>query len=92
MATEPYKLILDVDFSIVGAKGVIETTAPLLRELVNHSCPGPGHSHLERRYLTLGRSRRQRLLAVGNTEEGNLIRIKSARRVTRRERRFYEEG
>lgn len=56
----------------------------------------PRHSAQEERLVLLGYSAEQRLLAVmftdvgfGNDEE---IRLISARRATRRERREYEEG
>jgi uncharacterized protein len=49
-------------------------------------------SRAEPRFLTVGLSSRQRLLVVCHTDEARTIRIISARRATRRERRFYEEG
>jgi len=52
----------------------------------------PLHSEEEDRFITLGESRRQRLLVVVFTERGNKIRLISARLATRRERRDYEEG
>ncbi|MGH7827298.1 MAG: BrnT family toxin [Candidatus Binatia bacterium] len=53
--------------------------------------PDPDHSHDEQRYIIIGMSRRDRILVVAHTEEGDTIRIISARRATRPERRFYEE-
>ena len=50
------------------------------------------HSGLEQRYLTIGVSSRKRVLVVAHTEENELIRIITARRATRHERKFYEEG
>ena len=52
----------------------------------------PDHSVSEVRWITFGLSNRQRLLAVSHTEEGDIIRIISARAATRPERRLYEEG
>jgi uncharacterized DUF497 family protein len=52
----------------------------------------PDHSVGEARWITFGVSNRQRLPAVAHTEEGDSIRIISARAATRPERRFYEEG
>ncbi len=52
----------------------------------------PDHSTGERRYLTTGYSKNQRLIIVAHTERGNRIRIISARDVTAAERRIYEEG
>ena len=51
----------------------------------------PRHSQLEERYVLLGRSERQRLLVVMFTERAQAIRLISARKATRRERREYEE-
>ncbi len=52
----------------------------------------PDHSIGEARWITFGVSNLQRLLAVAHTEEGDTIRIISARAATRPERRLYEEG
>lgn len=54
--------------------------------------PDPDHSDREERYLLLGNSTAGRLLVVAHTERGNRIRIISARKPTRRERREYEQG
>jgi uncharacterized protein len=51
----------------------------------------PDHSTDEQRFLLLGLSNRRRLLVVAHSERGESIRIISARRATRRERRNYEE-
>lgn len=51
----------------------------------------PRHSEGEERYVLLGQSERHRLLAVMFTERGQPIRLISARKATRRERRTYEE-
>jgi hypothetical protein len=52
----------------------------------------PDHSEGERRLLTFGLSERGRLLVVSHTERRGVVRIISARRATRAERRIYEEG
>ena len=54
--------------------------------------PDPDHSEDEERWLTMGLSGRRRLLVVVHTEEGETIRIISARLANRLERRKYEEG
>jgi uncharacterized protein len=51
----------------------------------------PDHSDDEERDITIGRSARRRVLFVAHGERGGHIRIISARRATRRERRQYEE-
>ena len=52
----------------------------------------PDHSVNEQRYITFGLSRYNRLLVVSHTDRGGRIRIISARLMTRKERRIYEEG
>ena len=52
----------------------------------------PDHSVGEHRYITFGLSRHRRLLVVSHTDHGDLVRIISARLMTRKERRIYEEG
>jgi len=56
------------------------------------SGPDPAHSIGELRYITFGMSRLGRLLAVSHTYRPGAIRIITARRVTRGERKLYEEG
>jgi len=51
----------------------------------------PDHSSEEQRFITFGVSARQRLLVVAYTDEGETIRIISARLATKREREIYEE-
>ncbi len=52
----------------------------------------PDHSVGEERLITFGVSQSGRILVVSHTEQGDTIRIFSARRATRAERRLYEEG
>jgi uncharacterized DUF497 family protein len=54
--------------------------------------PDLDHSEDESRWLTFGVSAEGRLLVVAHTEGGDTIRIVSARRATRNERKIYEEG
>jgi uncharacterized protein len=51
----------------------------------------PDHSTIEQRFLTIGTSRAGRLLIVAHADRGENARIISARKVTRRERKQYEE-
>jgi uncharacterized DUF497 family protein len=53
--------------------------------------PDPEHSLAEKRYVTMGRAFNAKLLVVVHTDRGDNIRIISARRASRRERKFYEE-
>jgi uncharacterized DUF497 family protein len=54
--------------------------------------PDPDHSEDEQRWVIIGLSNRQHLLVVVHTEEGETIRLISARMADRLERRKYEEG
>jgi len=51
----------------------------------------PDHSAEEHRYITIGLSSRRRVLMVSHAERQQRIRIISARRLTRGEKRIYEE-
>jgi len=50
----------------------------------------PDHSRGERRMLTFGISHAGRLLVVSHVERGGNLRIISARKATRAERKIYE--
>jgi hypothetical protein len=51
----------------------------------------PDHSLGETRWITFGISKSDRILAVAHSDDGEIIRIISARVATRAERRFHEE-
>jgi uncharacterized DUF497 family protein len=51
----------------------------------------PDHSARENRFITVGLSAKRRLLTICHTERGELIRIISARTLTKGEREIYEE-
>jgi len=53
--------------------------------------PDPDHSVGEKRMLTFGISREDRLLVVVHTERERTVRIISARKATRHERGIYEQ-
>ena len=53
--------------------------------------PDPDHSEPESRYLTFGATFARRCLVVSYTERGDTIRVISARTMTPRERRAYED-
>jgi uncharacterized DUF497 family protein len=52
----------------------------------------PDHSIDEHRYIIIGESQQRQLLIVSYTERDDIVRLISAREVTRRERETYEEG
>lgn len=51
----------------------------------------PDHSIGENRYVIIGLSNQSRYLFVSYTERGNTIRLISARLMTARERKYYEQ-
>lgn len=52
----------------------------------------PDHSEGERRWLTFGVSGKGRFLVVSHTDEGESVRLISAREGTRKERKLYEQA
>jgi uncharacterized protein len=52
----------------------------------------PDHSDYEDRYITFGVSAKNRVIVVSHTEEGETIRLISARKGSKGERKLYEEG
>jgi uncharacterized protein len=52
----------------------------------------PDHSDYEDRYITFRVSAMNRLLLVSHAEEGETIRVISARKASKGERKLYEEG
>lgn len=52
----------------------------------------PDHSIEEQRFITFGETRFGDLLIVSHTDRLNKIRIISARKMTRQERKIYETG
>ena len=65
----------------------------VLGDSLGWTYPDPKHSGSEQRWITVGLSETGRVLVVSHTgEDEEVTRIISARRATRKERRFYEEG
>ena len=69
-----------------------EEAASVFRDVLSVTISDPLHSTEESRFLTVGRSDRDRTVVVVHSEVGETIRIISARPATQRERREYEEG
>ena len=68
-----------------------EEAATVFGDPLGRIVPDPRHSSEEDRFALLGLSKERRLLAVMYVERGHAIRIISARKATRRERRDYEK-
>ena len=63
----------------------------VFNDVLSVTIADPDHSADEERFLLVGLSNRRRLLVVAHAERGEAIRIISARRADRQERRTYEE-
>jgi len=68
-----------------------EEASTIFGDSLSLTIPDPDHSITERRYITMGRAFNGKLLVVVHTDRGDNIRIISARRANRRERKSYEE-
>ena len=69
-----------------------EQAIPVFGDPLARIFDDPDHSTSERRELIVGHCTRRTVLVVCFVQRGGRIRIVSARRATRRERRDYEEG
>ncbi len=66
--------------------------ASVFDDALSLTFPDPDHSMDEERLIIIGHSDRGRLLFVSHTDRNNSLRIISAREVTRRERKVYENA
>ena|SRR5713101_2748594 len=66
--------------------------AAVLEDPLSTTFPDEAHSEAELRFLTNGVSTRGHILVVAHLERNDTVRSISARRATRREREFYEQG
>jgi len=69
-----------------------QEAATVFNDPLSVTFPDPDHSVGENRYVIIGISQFGQLLVVAHTDRGEKVRIISARKATRQERRFYEEG
>jgi uncharacterized DUF497 family protein len=69
-----------------------EEAATVFRDDLGVTVPDPDHSTEEERFITIGVSNQNRLLIVAHADRGDCMRIISARELTPRERKQYEEA
>ena len=67
-----------------------EEATTVLGDPLAGTIPDPDHSEGEARFLTIGWTANGRLIVVSHTEEGDTIRLISAREATAHERKQYE--
>ena len=69
-----------------------EEAATVFADPLSDTFDDPDHSAEELRFLIIGYSEKGRLLFVSHTDDGETIRIISAREPTQGERKSYEQG
>jgi uncharacterized protein len=69
-----------------------EEAATVFGDPLSDTFPDPDHSLEEYRFVIIGSSESGKILVVGHTDDGKLVRIISAREVTHGERKSYEES
>ena len=62
------------------------------RDTLSLAIYDPLHSEQEDRFVLIGSSHRNRLLVIVHTERGDNIRLISARKASKKERKHYEEN
>ncbi len=69
-----------------------QEAATVFNDPLSMTFPDPDHSIGESRYVIIGLSRFGQLLVVAHTDRETKVRIINARKATRQERRFDEQG
>ena len=69
-----------------------EEAATVFGDPLSLTIPDPAHSQNEDRFVILGTSHNGKSLVVVPTERGDSIRLISARRASRQERKNFEES
>ena len=68
-----------------------EEAATVFGNPLSDTFDDPDHSAEEQRFLIIGHSESGRLLFISHTDDGETVRIISARELTRGEREVYEK-
>jgi len=69
-----------------------EEAATVFDDPLSDTFPDPDHSLHEHRFIIRGSSESGKILVVAHTDDGDLVRIISAREATHGERKSYEEN
>ena len=68
-----------------------EEASTVFGDPLSETFPDTDHSQEEHRFIIIGASGRGTILVVSHTDDGELVRIISAREATHTERKAYEE-
>ena len=68
-----------------------EEAATVFGDPLSNTFADPDHSMAEQRFIIIGLSEQGRIVVVAHTDDGDVVRIISAREATRGERKSYEE-
>jgi uncharacterized DUF497 family protein len=68
-----------------------EQAGTVFGDPLSDTFPDADHSLEEQRFIIIGATESGRILVVAHTDDGELVRIISAREATREERESYEE-
>ena len=69
-----------------------EEAATVFADPLSDTFDDPDHSAEELRFLIIGHSDKGKLLFISHTDDGETVRIISAREPTRGEQKSYEQG
>lgn len=69
-----------------------EDAVTVFGDPLSDTAPDPDHSLEEHRFIIIGSTESGRILVVAHTDDGQTVRLISAREATYGERGFYEEG
>jgi uncharacterized DUF497 family protein len=69
-----------------------EEAATVFGDPLSDTFDDPDHSANERRFVIIGMSAKGKMLIVAHTDDGEVVRLISAREPTREERELYEES
>lgn len=68
-----------------------EEASTVFGDPLSLTIPDPAHSVGEDRFITIGTSAKNRLIVIVYTEHYDIVRIVSARKATKTEKRQYEQ-
>ncbi|MDL1981227.1 MAG: BrnT family toxin [Deltaproteobacteria bacterium] len=77
----------------MGKHGVsFQEASTAFEDTLSLTIDDPLHSNDEKRLVLIGMSYNNRILVIVHTERGDNIRIISARKATKKERKYYESN